>query len=38
MKIAQADRSQFWDLPKGTKSNQDYFNDTVLANLYSEKR
>jgi hypothetical protein len=38
MKIAQADRSQFWDLPKGTKFNQDYFIDTVLPNLYSEKR
>jgi hypothetical protein len=25
-------------LPKGTKVNQDYFIDTVLPNLYSEKR
>jgi transposase len=25
-------------LPKGTKFNQDYFIDTVLPNLYSEKR
>jgi transposase len=25
-------------LPKGTKFNQDYFMDTVLPNLYSEKR
>jgi hypothetical protein len=25
-------------LPKGTKCNQDYFVDTVLPNLYSEKR
>jgi hypothetical protein len=25
-------------LPKGTKFNQDYFIDTVLSNLYSEKR
>jgi hypothetical protein len=38
MKIAQADRSQFWDLPKGAKFNQDYFINTVLPNLYSEKR
>jgi hypothetical protein len=38
MKIAQEDRSQFWDLPKGTKFNQGYFIDTVLPNLYSEKR
>jgi transposase len=38
MKIAQADRSQFWYLPKGTKFNPDYFIDTVLPNLYSEKR
>jgi hypothetical protein len=38
MKIAQADRSQFWDLPNGTKFNQDYFSDPVLPNRYSEKR
>jgi hypothetical protein len=38
MKIAQADHSQFWDLPKGTKFNQDYFTDTVLPNLYHETR
>jgi transposase len=38
MKIAPADRSEFEDLPKGTKFNQDYFIDTVLPNLYSEKR
>jgi hypothetical protein len=25
-------------LPKGTKFNQDYFIDTVLPNLYSDKR
>jgi hypothetical protein len=36
--IAQADRSQFWDIPKDTKLNQYYFIDTVLPNLYSEKR
>jgi hypothetical protein len=38
MKITQADRSEFWDIPKDTKFNQDYFIDTVLPNLYSEKR
>jgi hypothetical protein len=38
MKIAQADRPQFWDLPNGTKFNQDYFIDSVLPNLDSEKR
>jgi transposase len=38
MKIAQADRSQFWELPKGAKFNQDSFIDMVLPNLYNQKR